>query len=112
MLIPAESILDLILEDRTNMPINAIHMHSRLKADLYPVRKGMNFEITNPFFYYAIKIFLYKVRKWSLWIFFVTKILILTLLSHCAILMSIKGRNERSKIGNPFFILLVDDLII
>ena len=40
MLIPAEIILDSILEDRADMPINAIHMYSGLKADLYPVREG------------------------------------------------------------------------
>ena len=40
MLIPAEIILDNILEDRADIPINAIHMYSGLKADLYPVRDG------------------------------------------------------------------------
>ena len=40
MLIPAEIILDNILEDRADIPINAIHIHSGLKADLYPVREG------------------------------------------------------------------------
>jgi hypothetical protein len=40
MLIPAEIILDAILEDRADIPINAIHMYSGLKADLYPVREG------------------------------------------------------------------------
>ena len=40
MLIPADIILDAILEDRADIPINAIHMHSGLKADLYPVREG------------------------------------------------------------------------
>lgn len=40
MLLPAEVILDSILEDRADIPINAIHMHSGLKADLYPVREG------------------------------------------------------------------------
>ncbi len=40
MLIPAEIILDSILEDRADIPINAIHMYSGLKADLYPVRDG------------------------------------------------------------------------
>lgn len=40
MLVPAEIILDNILEDRADIPINAIHMHSGLKADLYPVREG------------------------------------------------------------------------
>ena len=39
-LIPAEIILDNILEDRADIPINAIHMYSGLKADLYPVRDG------------------------------------------------------------------------
>jgi len=40
MLVPAEIILDTILEDRADIPINAIHIHSGLKADLYPVRDG------------------------------------------------------------------------
>jgi hypothetical protein len=40
MLIPVEIILDNILEDRADIPINAIHMYSGLKADLYPVREG------------------------------------------------------------------------
>jgi hypothetical protein len=40
MLIPPEIILDNILEDRADIPINAIHMYSGLKADLYPVREG------------------------------------------------------------------------
>ena len=40
MLIPAEVILDSILEDRADIPIIVIHMHSGLKADLYPVREG------------------------------------------------------------------------
>lgn len=40
MLVPEEIILDNILEDRVDLPINAIHMHSGYKADLYPVREG------------------------------------------------------------------------
>lgn len=40
MLLPAEIILDTILEERADIPINAIHAHSGLKADLYPVREG------------------------------------------------------------------------
>jgi len=40
MLLPAEIILDNILKDRADIPINAIHMYSGLKADLYPVRDG------------------------------------------------------------------------
>jgi hypothetical protein len=35
MLIPAEIILDSILEDRADIPTNAIHMHSGLKSGLY-----------------------------------------------------------------------------
>ena len=38
MLVPAEIILDAILEDRADLPINAIHMYSGFKADLYPLR--------------------------------------------------------------------------
>jgi hypothetical protein len=40
MLVPAEVILDTLLEDRADIPINAIHIYSGLKADLYPVRPG------------------------------------------------------------------------
>ena len=38
MLVPGEIILDAVLEDRADIPINAIHMHSGFKADLYPLR--------------------------------------------------------------------------
>jgi hypothetical protein len=40
MLVPAEIILDNIIEERADIPINAIHMHSGFKADLYLVREG------------------------------------------------------------------------
>jgi hypothetical protein len=40
MLVPEEIIRDNILEDRADLPINAIHMHSGYKADLYPLREG------------------------------------------------------------------------
>jgi len=40
MLVPEEIILDNILEGRVDLPINAIHMYSGYKADLYPVRDG------------------------------------------------------------------------
>lgn len=40
MLVPAEIFLESILEHRSDIPINAIHMHSGFKADLYPVRPG------------------------------------------------------------------------
>ena len=40
MLVPAEIILDTLLEDRADIPINAIHIYSGFKADLYPVRSG------------------------------------------------------------------------
>lgn len=40
MLVPADIILDTMLEDRADIPLNAIHMHSGLKADLYLMRDG------------------------------------------------------------------------
>ncbi len=46
MLVPAEIILDNILEDRADLPINAIHMLSGYKADLYPLREGDELRIS------------------------------------------------------------------
>jgi hypothetical protein len=40
MLVPAEVILDALIENRADIPVNAIHMYSGLKADLYPIRDG------------------------------------------------------------------------
>lgn len=40
MLVPADIILDAIVEDRADIPLNAIHMYSGLKADLYLMREG------------------------------------------------------------------------
>jgi hypothetical protein len=40
MLVPADIILEHILENRSDLPINAIHMHSGYKADLYLLREG------------------------------------------------------------------------
>jgi hypothetical protein len=40
MLVPTEIILDTLLEERADIPINAIHIYSGLKADLYLVRSG------------------------------------------------------------------------
>jgi len=40
MLVPAKIILDTLLEDRADIPLNAIHIYSGLKADLYLVRAG------------------------------------------------------------------------
>jgi len=40
MLVPADTLLDNILETRADLPINAIHLHSGYKADLYPMREG------------------------------------------------------------------------
>jgi hypothetical protein len=40
MLVPAEIILETLLEKRADIPINAIHVHSGFKADLYLVRPG------------------------------------------------------------------------
>jgi hypothetical protein len=46
MLIPTEIILDNILEDRADIPINAIHVYNGLKADLDPVRGGEELQQT------------------------------------------------------------------
>jgi hypothetical protein len=40
MLVPVDIILDAIVEDRADIPLNAIHMYSGLKADLYLMRDG------------------------------------------------------------------------
>ncbi|HAX69734.1 MAG TPA: hypothetical protein DCY14_09020 [Anaerolineae bacterium] len=40
MLVPADIILDTMLEDRADIPLNAIHMYSGLKADVYLMRDG------------------------------------------------------------------------
>jgi hypothetical protein len=40
MLVPADIILDTIAEHRADIPLNAIHMYSGLKADLYLMREG------------------------------------------------------------------------
>lgn len=40
MLVPAEVILEAMIEERADIPINAIHQYSGLKADLYPLRSG------------------------------------------------------------------------
>jgi hypothetical protein len=40
MLVPADIILDTMMEDRADNPLNAIHMYSGLKADLYLMRDG------------------------------------------------------------------------
>ncbi|MDP1624740.1 MAG: hypothetical protein Q8L64_03115 [bacterium] len=42
MLVPADIILDAMMEDRADIPLNAIHMYSGLKADLYLMRAGDN----------------------------------------------------------------------
>lgn len=40
MLVPADIILDTMGEDRTDIPLSAIHIYSGLKADLYLMRDG------------------------------------------------------------------------
>ncbi|MDD2921989.1 MAG: hypothetical protein PHQ36_06850 [Anaerolineales bacterium] len=40
MLVPADIILDAMIEDRADIPLNAIHMYSGLKADIYLMRDG------------------------------------------------------------------------
>jgi hypothetical protein len=39
MLVPVDIILNTILEDRADLPINAIHLHTGLKADLFLLRE-------------------------------------------------------------------------
>jgi hypothetical protein len=40
MLVPAEIILNHLLDDRADIPINAIHIHSGYKADIYLLQEG------------------------------------------------------------------------
>lgn len=40
MLVPADIILETMMDDRADIPLNAIHMYSGLKADLYLMRDG------------------------------------------------------------------------
>jgi hypothetical protein len=40
MLVHADIILDTMMEDRADIPLNAIHIYSGLKADLYLMREG------------------------------------------------------------------------
>lgn len=40
MLVPVDIILDIILEDRSDLPINAIHAQSGYKAELFPIRSN------------------------------------------------------------------------
>jgi len=40
MLVPAEIMLDTMMENRADIPINAIHIYTGFKADLYLVREG------------------------------------------------------------------------
>lgn len=40
MLVPTDIILDTMMEDRADIPLNAIHIYSGLKADLYLMREG------------------------------------------------------------------------
>ncbi|MBC8496652.1 MAG: hypothetical protein H8D37_03225 [Chloroflexi bacterium] len=40
MLVPADIILNCLLDDRADIPLNAIHIHSGYKADIYLLREG------------------------------------------------------------------------
>ncbi len=40
MLVPADIILNNLMDDRADIPLNAIHIHSGYKADIYLLRKG------------------------------------------------------------------------
>ncbi len=46
ILVPEDIILNNILEERADLPINAIHMHSGYKADLYPLRESDELRIS------------------------------------------------------------------
>ena len=48
MLVPADIILNTIMEDRADIPLNAIHMYSGLKADIYLMRDGDCLLYTSP----------------------------------------------------------------
>ena len=54
MLVPIDIILDVLIEERADLPINAIHMHSGYKADLYPLRSTD--ELRNTAFQRRIKV--------------------------------------------------------
>ncbi|MEA2008454.1 MAG: hypothetical protein U9O54_04995 [Chloroflexota bacterium] len=40
MLVPADIIMDYLMDDRSDRPLNAIHIHSGYKADIYLLREG------------------------------------------------------------------------
>ena len=40
MLIPVDIILDAMVEDRADIPLNALHRYSGLKADIYLKQEG------------------------------------------------------------------------
>lgn len=40
MLVPADIILEAMMEDRADIPLNAIHIYSGFKADIYLMRDG------------------------------------------------------------------------
>lgn len=47
MLVPIEVMVDLMIEDRIDLPINAIHMYSGYKAELFLLKPGDAFRTTN-----------------------------------------------------------------
>jgi len=47
MLVPVEVLIDLMIEDRSDLPVNAIHMHSGYKAELFLLKPGDEFRETN-----------------------------------------------------------------
>lgn len=46
MLVPADIILDLFLETRADLPVNAIHLHTGYKAELFLLRPGDEYRAT------------------------------------------------------------------
>ena len=47
MLVPVDIMMDLMLEDRADLPINAIHMTSGYKAELFLLKPGDAFRASN-----------------------------------------------------------------
>jgi len=47
MLVPVEVLIDLMIENRADLPVNAIHMHSGYKAELFLLKPGDAFREMN-----------------------------------------------------------------
>lgn len=45
MLVPPEILLDILLQTKGDLPVNALHLHSRFKAELFTFVLGMNTDV-------------------------------------------------------------------